>query len=112
MPDWFDETDAEDLIIRFAIDSVVTRERTAFQDLVIFDSPRFSFVADSIRRVKDRFEQILIARKDVKFVVAQRLSPVIHGLTPVDARVPVRRMSVPTCRVEILACQLPVVCDD
>jgi len=39
----------------------------------IFDSPRFSFVADSIRRVKDRFEQILIARKDVKFVVAQRL---------------------------------------
>jgi hypothetical protein len=39
----------------------------------IFESPRFSFVADSIRRVKDRFEQILIARKDVKFVVAERL---------------------------------------
>ena len=39
----------------------------------IFDSPRFSFVADSIRRVKDRFEQILIACKDVKFVVAERL---------------------------------------
>ena len=39
----------------------------------IFDSPRFSFVADSIRRVKDRFEQILIARKDVKFVVTERL---------------------------------------
>lgn len=39
----------------------------------IFDSPRFSFVADSIRRVKDRFEQILIARQDVKFVVAERL---------------------------------------
>ena len=39
----------------------------------ILDSPRFSFVADSIRRVKDRFEQILIARKDVKFVVAERL---------------------------------------
>lgn len=39
----------------------------------IFDSPRFSFVADSIRRVKDRFEQVLIARRDVKFVVAQRL---------------------------------------
>ena len=39
----------------------------------IFDSPRFSFVADSIRRVKDRFEQILIARKDLKFVVAERL---------------------------------------
>ncbi len=39
----------------------------------IFDSPRFAFVADSIRRVKDRFEQILIARNDVKFVVAKRL---------------------------------------
>jgi hypothetical protein len=39
----------------------------------IFDSPRFAFVADTIRRVKDRFEQILIARKDVKFVVAERL---------------------------------------
>lgn len=39
----------------------------------IFDSPRFAFVADSIRRVKDRFEQVLIARSDVKFVVAERL---------------------------------------
>jgi predicted ATPase len=39
----------------------------------IFDSPRFAFVSDSLRRVKDRFEQILIARSDVKFVVAERL---------------------------------------
>ena len=39
----------------------------------IFDSLRFSHVADSLRRVKDRFEQILIARKDVKYVVAERL---------------------------------------
>jgi hypothetical protein len=39
----------------------------------IFDSPRFSFVADSIQKVKARFEQVLIARRDVKFVVAQRL---------------------------------------
>ena len=39
----------------------------------IFDSPRFAFVADSIRRVKDRFEQVLIVRKDIKFVVAERL---------------------------------------
>jgi hypothetical protein len=39
----------------------------------IFDSPRFSFVSDSLRRVKDRFEQVLIARSDVKFVVAERL---------------------------------------
>lgn len=39
----------------------------------IFDSPRFSFVADSLRRVKDRFEQVLIVRQDVKFVVSERL---------------------------------------
>ena len=39
----------------------------------IFDSPRFSFVANSIRRVQDRFEQVRIARRDVKFVVAERL---------------------------------------
>lgn len=39
----------------------------------IFDSPRFAFVAESVRRVKDRFEQVLIARNDVKYVVAERL---------------------------------------
>ncbi|MBN1993961.1 MAG: ATP-binding protein, partial [Anaerolineae bacterium] len=39
----------------------------------IFDSPRFQFVADAVRRVKDRFEQIRIAREDVAFVVAERL---------------------------------------
>ena len=39
----------------------------------IFDSPRFAFVAESLRRVSDRFEQVLIARRDVKFVVAERL---------------------------------------
>ena len=39
----------------------------------IFDHPRFQFVAESIRRVKDRFEQVLIARQDIKFVVAERL---------------------------------------
>ena len=39
----------------------------------IFDSARFQFVSDSVRRVKDRFEQALIARNDVKFVVSERL---------------------------------------
>ncbi len=39
----------------------------------IFDSPRFQFAADTLLRVKDRFEQFLIARRDVKFVVGQRL---------------------------------------
>jgi len=39
----------------------------------IFDNPRFSFAAETIRRVKDRFEQVHIARRDVKFVVTERL---------------------------------------
>ena len=39
----------------------------------IFDSSRFQFVADSLRRVKDRFTQILLAQQDVSFVVAERL---------------------------------------
>jgi len=39
----------------------------------IFDNQRFEFVANALRRVKDRFEQILISRQDIKFVVAQRL---------------------------------------
>jgi predicted ATPase len=39
----------------------------------LFDNPRFAFEADAIRRVKDRFEQILIARRDIKYVVSERL---------------------------------------
>lgn len=39
----------------------------------IFDSDRFSFVANSLLRVKDRFEQVHIARNDVKYVVSNRL---------------------------------------
>ncbi len=39
----------------------------------IFDNQRFEFVANSLRRVKDRFEQILITRQDIKFVIAERL---------------------------------------
>jgi hypothetical protein len=39
----------------------------------LFENPRFSFVAEQLRRVKDRFEQINIAREDITFVVSQRL---------------------------------------
>ena len=39
----------------------------------IFDSSRFQHVADSLRRVKDRFTQVLLARQDVSFVVSERL---------------------------------------
>ena len=39
----------------------------------IFDNPRFAGVADAIRRVRDRFEQVRIAKEDVAFVVERRL---------------------------------------
>ncbi|MFC1776117.1 DUF6079 family protein [Pseudomonadota bacterium] len=39
----------------------------------IFDSHRFQFISDRVRRVKDRFEQVFIARNDIKYVVAERL---------------------------------------
>lgn len=39
----------------------------------LFDNPRFHFVADSVRRVKARFEQLRIVREDVAYVVSERL---------------------------------------
>lgn len=39
----------------------------------LFDNPKFQFVAESLRRVQDRFEQVKIAREDVAYVVEQRL---------------------------------------
>lgn len=40
---------------------------------MLFGNPRFNFVAAALGRVKDRFEQVLIARSDVKYVIAERL---------------------------------------
>lgn len=39
----------------------------------LFDNPRFSFVAEQLRRVGERFEQVHIAREDIAYVVAERL---------------------------------------
>ncbi|RDV81702.1 DUF6079 family protein [Ammonifex thiophilus] len=39
----------------------------------LFDNPRFAPVANTLLKVKDRFEQVFIARRDIKFVVAERL---------------------------------------
>jgi len=39
----------------------------------LFDSPRFAFVAEQVRRVRDRFEQVRIAREDIAYVVSHRL---------------------------------------
>jgi len=39
----------------------------------LFDNPRFAFVAEQLRRVRDRFEQVRIMREDIAYVVSQRL---------------------------------------
>ena len=39
----------------------------------LFDNPKFQFVASSLMRVKDRFEQVRIVRQDVAYVVSERL---------------------------------------
>ena len=40
---------------------------------LLFGNARFNFVAAALGRVKDRFEQVLIARNEVKYVIAERL---------------------------------------
>ena len=47
----------------------------------IFHNPRFAGVADTIRRVHDRFEQVRIAKEDVAFVVENRLLKKDHNAT-------------------------------
>jgi len=39
----------------------------------LFDNPRFAFVAEQLRRVRDRFQQVRIAREDIAYVVSHRL---------------------------------------
>jgi len=39
----------------------------------LYDNPKFQFVAQSLRRVQDRTEQIRISREDIAFVVSERL---------------------------------------
>jgi hypothetical protein len=71
-----DQELVRDLIILREIGEVARHSRFRFMAGVqemLFENPRFSFAADSIRRVQDRFEQVFIARDDVKFVVAERL---------------------------------------
>ncbi|GHV29554.1 hypothetical protein FACS1894167_09040 [Synergistales bacterium] len=39
----------------------------------LFDNPRFSFVAQTLDRVKERYEQVLIGKKDTAYVVSERI---------------------------------------
>jgi hypothetical protein len=40
---------------------------------MLFDNPKFQFVADSLRRVKERFQEVRIIREDIAYVVSERL---------------------------------------
>lgn len=40
---------------------------------MLFDNPKFQFVAESLRRVKERFQEVRIVREDIAFVVSERL---------------------------------------
>lgn len=39
----------------------------------LYDNPRFSFVSQTLSRVKDRFEQVVIRKEDTAFVVSERI---------------------------------------
>ena len=41
MPQWFDEDDADDFVIRFRVEREIHRQTSPFQELVIFDHRRF-----------------------------------------------------------------------
>lgn len=40
---------------------------------MLFDNPTFQFVAEQLRRVRERFEQVSIVREDLAYVVSERL---------------------------------------
>lgn len=39
----------------------------------LFDNPNFSFVSDTLNRVKDRYEQVIIRKEDTAYVVSERI---------------------------------------
>ena len=55
-----------------ACEIVPLRFITGVQE-ALFDNPRFQFAADSIRRVRSRFDQVAIVREDLAYVVSHRL---------------------------------------
>ena len=40
---------------------------------MLFDNPRFSFVAETLKRVRDRYEQVVIRKEDTAYVVSERI---------------------------------------
>lgn len=58
----------------------------------LFDNPSFSFVADTLSRVKDRFEQVIIRKEDTAYVVSER----ILNKTP-EQKAKIREHLLPFC---------------
>lgn len=67
---------ADDLTVLREVGEIARSSRFRFIGGVqetIFDNPRFASAADAVRRVRDRFDQLLIVREDIAFVVKERL---------------------------------------
>lgn len=58
----------------------------------LFDNPNFSFVSQTLNRVKDRFEQVIIQKEDTAYVVSER----ILKKTP-EQKAAVREHLLPFC---------------
>lgn len=70
-----------------------TRLRTIFGvQEKLFDNPNFSFVSETLGRVKDRFEQVIIRKEDTAYVVSER----ILKKTP-EQKAAVREHLLPFC---------------
>ena len=39
----------------------------------LFDNPTFSFISDTMSKIKDRFEQVIIRKEDTSYVVSERI---------------------------------------
>lgn len=65
-----------DIAILRVIGEVIDGTRFRFMAGVqeaIFDSTQLEFLSKEVKRIRDRAEQVLIAREDIKYVVAERL---------------------------------------
>jgi hypothetical protein len=58
----------------------------------LFDNPTFSFVSDTMSKIKDRFEQVIIRKEDTAYVVSER----ILNKTP-EQKAKIREHLLPFC---------------
>lgn len=80
MLDYFRSRNAQELPLDIAILRVIGEviDGTRFRFMAgvqeaIFDSTQLEFLSKEVKRIRDRAEQVLIAREDIKYVVAERL---------------------------------------